>query len=322
MFRNLDDHKKYGITTVNCLIADNGLGDLLCSLMPINYIIKNSPWINLLIWVPDFMVDFAKNVLPEKSIIRGYSEAKKKYDNTRTAISTKSNNQHSPMRTHPTKFAYHVLCDMEPTLDNLSYLKIDSSKIDIDKFTLPNNIVAIQGAYTEIVKTMPVETFNKLVDYIIEKGYTPVFLGKTENKSGIHKLVYKAKVNEEYDLAKGINLLNKTNLLESAKIIETSKLFIGIDGGLSHLAGFTNTNILAGYTFASNDQLMPTRNSIFGDKVFSIVPDESLKCRFCQTNFTLLFNNDMRNCLYKDFECVKHMTFEKFKKQIDDNNLL
>lgn len=322
MFRENDDFKKYGKTTVNALICDNGLGDLLCSIMPLNHIVKDCPWINLLIWVPDYMVDFVKNVLPKNTIIRGFSEAEKKYDAKKPGITTRVNTQHSPMRIHPSKFAYHMLCDMDPSLEQMSYLKVNP--INISKFNLPEKFVVMQGAFTEQVKTMPIKTFNSLVDYVITKGYTPVFLGREINETGKDGITYKANIVEGYDYSKGINLMNKTNLVESASIMDKSKLVICMDGGLSHLAGFTNSKIIAGYTFASDKQLMPTRDSIFGKDVHSVVPEESLNCKFCQTNITLLFNHDFRSCLYTEdkFTCQKQMTFEKFKQKIEENNLL
>lgn len=320
MFRSPNDWKKQGLTTVNCLISDCGMGDQLCALMPINYIVNNCPWINLLIWVPDYMVDFAKNVLSNKAIIRGYSDAHKKYDPKKPGITTKLIGQHTPMRVHPVKYAFHTLCDMDPNLQQMSYLKFND--INISKFNLPKNIVIIQGAYTETVKTMPSETFNKLTNYVIKKDYIPVYLGKTENKTGIENVLNTAKIDDNYDLSKGINLLNKTNLSESATIISKARLFIGMDGGLAHLAGFTDVPIINGYTFASPEHLSPIRDEIYGKNVFSIVPNDDLSCKFCQTKLTLYYNHDFRNCLYDDFLCTKQITFDKFKQKIEENNLL
>lgn len=320
MFRNDEDHKDHGITTVNCLLADSGMGDLLCAIMPINYILNNCPWINLLIWVPDYMTSFCKNVLPKSAIIRGYTDATKKYDPKKPGITTKLTSQHTPTKCHPIEYAYHMLCDISPTLEQQSYLKINP--VDISKFKLPEKFIVIQGAYAETVKTMPPETFNKLTDYVIQKGYTPVYLGKTENKTGLKNVKHTAKIDEEYDLTKGINLLNKTDLIESASIIDKAELFIGMDGGLTHLAGFTDTNIISGYTFAKDTTLMPIRDGTLGKNVYSILPNDDLKCKFCQSNLILLYDFEFRSCLYGDYVCVKHMTFEKFKNKIEENSLL
>ncbi len=323
MFRKPEDIPQTK-TPVNCLIAENGLGDLLCSLMAANYILKNSPWVNLLIWVPDYMEEFTKHILPKGAIVRNFTKAHKKYDNTKYGITTKWSSQHTPMRTHPTKYAFHMLCDYSPTIEEGNYLSIRPNEIDISRFSLPEKYVVLPSAATEFVKTMPAETLNRLSDYVISKGYTPVFLGKTENPTGIKNMSGRAVVQENYDFSKGINLTDKTNLLESAAIISKAKLYLGMDSGVSHLAGFTNTPMVVGYTFVLPSVMMPTRNNIFGYNVYPITPDEDLACQGCQTKWTLMFNHDFRDCFYgqDDYTCVKQITFDKFKKVIEDNNLL
>lgn len=312
MFRDIDDSKSFGITTVNCLITDGGIGDLLCSLISVNYILKNSPWINLLIFVPDYMKEFAKHVLPSHAIVRNFTEAKTKYDDTRIGISTKWMAQHSPMRTHPVKYSFHALCDYSPTVEEMSYLKIDKSKIALDKFNLPDKYIVMQGAFTERVKTMPVETFNEVKEYALAKSYKVIVLGKEENSTGVKGIAARAKINQDYDLTNTINLMNKTSLLESAGIIANAKALVCMDGGLSHVAGFTNTPLIIGYSFASNDVLMPVRDGIFGKDVYPVVPDASLACRFCQTRWNLVYKKDFRICHYGDYKCAEQMTSKKY----------
>lgn len=303
--------------TVNCLLTDNGMGDLLCSLPAINHILTKSPWINLLIWVPNYMKEFAKHVLPSKAIIRDYTEGQKKYNPNNLAISTKLIGMHTPMRTHPVFYAFHVLCDYHPTIEESSYLKLDVSKIDLSKFSLPSKYVVMQGAYVEKVKTMPPNTFNQLIDYIKQKGYEVVFLGKTENATGAKNVVIRAQIKEEYNLGLGINLINKTSLIESAAIIEGARAFVGMDGGLMHLAGFTPTPIVCGVTFVNPLQIAPIRDGILGKSFHYITPDKELECSGCQSNVTLAYDIDFRDCFYDDFKCVDHMTFKKFKTKLD-----
>src|SRR4051812_28555053 len=110
MFR---DNKYPNIkTTVNCTLTDGGVGDLLCYLVAVNYILKTLPWINLLIWVPDYLVDLTKNVLlKENNTVRGYSKAKTKYNSKLPGLTTKWDSRTSPMRTHPVDYAFQVLVD-------------------------------------------------------------------------------------------------------------------------------------------------------------------------------------------------------------------
>lgn len=323
MFRNKGDEPKTK-ATINVLIAENGIGDLLCSLVAVNYMLNNCPWLNPLIWVPDFLKDFTKHVLPKGAIVRNFTEAKTKYDGTKYGVTTKWQGQFTPMKTHPVDYAYKVLCDYTPSMQEKSYLKIRPNEIDISKFNLPEKYVVLPGAATEYVKAMPPETLNMLTDYVISKGYTPVFLGKTENHTGFKDMACRAVIQDEYDFTKGINLINQTNLLESAGIIANAKLYIGMDGGVTHLAGFTDTPIIAGYTFVLPELMMPIRDGIFAKNVYPIEPDQDLGCRGCQSKMVLLFDHDFRDCYYgpDDFSCVKQITFEKYKNIIEKNNLL
>lgn len=321
MFRNTGDEPKTK-HSINVLIAENGMGDLIASLIAVNYMLEKCSWLNPLIWVPDYMKDFAKHVLPSGAIVRNFTEANTKYDEKRFGVTTKWTSQHTPMRTHGVKYAFHMLCDYDPKENEMNYLKVRPDEIDVSKFNLPEKYVILPGAATEFVKAMPPTTLNSLSDYIISKGYTPVFLGKTENATGVEGVAGRAEIQEEYDFTKGINLINKTSLLESAVIIAKSKLYIGMDSGLTHLAGFTDIPIVSGYTFIKPETMMPIRNNKLGYNVYPIEPDESLECRGCQSNWTLFMEHDFRDCYYDDFKCVEQITFEKYKKVIEDNNLL
>ncbi len=289
---------------------------MLAALMAVNYTLKNSPWINLLCWVPNYLKDFAKHVLPPGANVKNFTEAEKQYNKNYNSRTTKWTSGHTQMRTNSVKFAYHMLCDYSPTDAECSYLSIKPEEIDVTRFNLPAKYVTIQGAYVERVKTMPAETFNKIVEFVRNKGYEPVFLGKTANDVGTNNLKILAQVEKQYKLD-GINLIDKTNLLESAKIIHDSKLLICMDGGLLHLAGFSKTPVVSGFTFVTPQQIMPIRDGIVGKDIYPVEPDESLACRGCQSNFNLLYGHDFRNCYYTDYACVSQMTAVKFIKEIE-----
>lgn len=280
--------------------------------MPINHILVNCPWINLLIWVPDYMKEFAKHVLPDNAIVRNYTEAQTKYDDEKTGITTKWLGQHTPMKCNAVDYSYHVLCDIVPTIEQKSFLKIRKEEIDLSSFDLPENYVVLQGAYTEKVKTMPLDTFNKINQFIIKKGYIPVYLGKTENQTGVKDIVSTAKVLDDYNFENGINLINKTSLLQSAAIMDGAKACVIMDGGLLHLGGFTEAEMICGVTFVNKEQVAPIRNNKQMYKLHFVESDESLGCRGCQSNWHLFYNHDFRECFYKDYTCVKMMTAQKF----------
>lgn len=314
MFRNPEDTSKLGKQTVNCLLADGGMGDILASLVAVEYITKNYPWINLLVWLPDYMIDYAKHVLSPGPVIRGYSEAKKKYKDDRIGITTKWDGRTSPMRIHPVDYAFLRLCDENPNIEHKNYLKIRPDEIDISQFELPNEYVVIPVTATEKVKTMPNSTINELSQYVRSKGYTPVYIGKSNNNTGHKNLKVESEV-AGIDYSLGINLCDNTSLLETAAIIARSACIVCMDGGPVHLAGSTETPIVAYYSFIDWRHNIPIRNNQIGWNCYPIEPD--VKCKFCQTRLNMLFSHDYRNCYYDDYQCVKEATADKFISKLE-----
>jgi hypothetical protein len=316
-----DNPDKFDVKTINCLVTDGGIGDLLCALVPIDYILKNCPWLNVLIWVPDFLKDFTKHVLPPNACVRNFTEGSKKYDKRHTTITTKWLGQHTPMKTNAVKYSFHNLCDYSPTIEECSYLKIKPELIKISQFNLPEKYIVMQGTFTEKVKSMPINTFNSLVDYFNSKGYSVVVLGSSHTIAGVRSGDIHSNIGN-YDFTKTINLINKTSMLESAAIISGAKLFTCMDGGMMHIGAFTDTPILAGVTFVTPEHIGPIRDGVKNKNCFFVEPDSTLACAGCQSKNILRYNIDFRDCIYEDFLCLNHMTFEKFKFQIESNNLL
>lgn len=314
MFRDPKDAP--GVKTVNCLLSDNGMGDHICSLVAVNHIITKFPYINLLVWVPDYLLSFAKHVLPENAIVRNYTEAKIKYKDNRIGISTQRY-KHTPMRVHPVDYAFRVLADMDAEMSDKNYLQIRPDEINLVKFKLPEKYVVIGSTFAEKVKAMPEATINEVATFVAASGYTPVFVGKTEVNVGGGDMKMRADpANIKYEL--GINLIDKTNLLETTAIIAGAKCFVGMDSGINHLAGSTNTKIVVGYTFIKWQHNAPIRNNTVGYNCYFVEPDESLKCAGCQTNMNFVYGHDFRDCYYKDYLCTKQMTSIKFIKELEN----
>lgn len=264
------------------------------------------------------MVEFTKNVLPKGTSVRGYSDTKK-YDEKRTGITTKWG-FHTPMRTNAVKYGFHTLTDYSPKIEEMNYLKFNPEPKH--KKHIPDKpYVVLQGAFTEVVKTMPAPCFNGLKEYFISMGYEVLVLGKTINYVGYKDVAAKAKIPLDYDFSGTTNLIDKTSLCESAAILSQAKLFVGIDGGLTHLAGFTDVEILTGYTFASPEQLAPIRNNSQNYKFNALTVENPPKCLYCQSRRTLVYEHDYRNCFYDDYACTKFKA-EDFIKVIEEKKLL
>jgi hypothetical protein len=300
---------------VNIVFMNGGVGDHVAALTAVDYMIKRYTWITYLLWVPDFLADFSKNVLPEGTYVRSYSDMEKHYDMHLPTHATKWDGITSPMKIHVLDYAFLKLCDENPSIEHKNYLPIKSDLINISQFQLPEKYVVLTTAYTANVREFPANEVNKIADWTIKKGYIPVFLGQSATKTGGTHVI-KGKTGE-VDFSKGLNLMDKTSLLEAAKIMDGAKAVVGVDNGLLHLAGCTNAHIIAGFTTVRPSIRLPVRNDILGYNCSSVVPDESLECKFCQERTNFIFDHDYVNCIYKDRLCVSQMTAEKFIKHLE-----
>lgn len=299
-------------TTINCLIKDGGLGDLVCSFPAITYLHNTAFWLKILVWVPDYLFEFARICLPRGISIYGYSDAKKKYNDKLPGITTSWTNNHTSMRTHPVDYAFHMLCDKPPSVEDRNYPKPNLDRVDISRFNLPEKYVTIQAYATETVKRLDGHKINEIAHYCIERGYSVVWIGNKFNPSGVEGIGITAKPSEGLDLSLGLDLTNQTTVSQVTKIIAGAKCFIGMDGGLMHLAGFTDVEIVAGFTFALPDHLAPIRNNLQSYKFHAIMSKEDLACRGCQTKWLMLYDHDFRKCYFDDYKCVKDLKSQDF----------
>lgn len=306
--------------TINIMLLDGGVGDHIAALVAVQYILKKYTWVTPLIWVPDFLVDVAKNVLPKDTFIKGFSELKGRYDPTKPTKTTKWDGVVSPMKIHCVDYAFLKLCDENPSIVDKNYLQIDCTGIDTQVFNIPDKYVVYTTGFTADVREWPSKEINKVVNYTKDKGYEAVFLGQTQTKTGVAHNI-KGNFKQEIDFSAGINLIDKTSLLEAAAIMDKAKAVLGVDNGLLHLAGCTATSIIGGFTTVNPEIRMPIRNDILGYNYYAVRPDKSLSCSFCQQNTNFLYGHDYRNCMFKEPEknnlCTTQMKAEKFIQHLE-----
>ena len=310
MLRIFDNFRPSKVN-VNCILMNGGVGDHVGSLVAINYILNSYPWVNLLIWVPDFLLEFAKNVLPDHAIVRDYTAMKTKYNREITTITTEWDGRTSPMKMHSVDYAFLKLCDEAVGLEHQNYLKVKFNKVDISNIALPEKYVVIATGFTAPVREFHPPTVNAISEYLVAKGITPVFLGQTLTPTGA-KHIIQGTFNKDIDYSTGLNLINQTTLLQAAKIMQGAKAMVGVDCGLMHIAGCTDVPIVGGFTTVRPELRAPIRNNTLGLNFYSVVPDTGLECKFCQSNTNFLYGHDYKFCIYKDYKCVPQLSAEKF----------
>lgn len=309
--------------TINITLINGGVGDLIAALTPIDYILRKYPWVTPITWVPDMMVDISRNLLPDHAQVYSYTDMRGKYDPSRTTKTTQWDGHTSAMRLHCVDYAYIKLCDELPPIQERNYLRLKPCSIPI-VFRPPVKYVVITTGYTADVKEFRAEYVNEVAKYVRGRGLQVVFLGSTATKTGGDHVI-RGSFSQDIDYSQGFNMVDHTTLLEAASIMYYAKAVVGVDNGLLHVAGTTDVPIVGGFTFVSPESKMPYRYNELGWNFYPIVPDEDLKCKFCQVNTNFLYGHDYRKCMFRKEKemqdrvnlCTKQMRPEKFIKQLE-----
>lgn len=110
----------------------------------------------------------------------------------------------------------------------------------------PKNIITepyvlIHPVQTWATRTWDAEKWMLLTKELNDKGISVVSIGRDSSETGFFN-VQKPVFNFEID--KGLNLMNKTSISECWHLISKSICFVTMDSGLLHLAGTTDANIV------------------------------------------------------------------------------
>jgi ADP-heptose:LPS heptosyltransferase len=178
--------------------------------------------------------------------------------------------------------------------------------VDPGTYTSTQKIYAVitTNAVTE-VRRLPSKTINELIEYFLSKNITPVFLGKKEMHT-----THRSSASDDINFHKGIDLREKTSLMEAACVLANAKIVVGLDNGLLHLACCSDVPIVFGFSTINPSMRIPIRHN--NAKIAIVAPPEALKCRYCQTNMKYLVGHDFAHCLYKDIRCAETLTSQIF----------
>lgn len=298
----------------------NGLGDDIANLPVIKFILDKHPHVYITLWVKSYFKTLARKSLPEteRLVIRTFSEKNEAKDNI--PVKKMGGIPYTTLGTHPTIHCYDIWANTQPEDPNYyNYLPINLKGVYINRFNLPKNYVIVCTGYTAKVREFRPEIVNQLIEYILSKGYTPVFLGResTPENSDATKVI-KGNFSQEIQFDKGINLINQTDLLESTKIIKGAKCIVGLDNGLLHLAATTDVAIVGGYTTVRPEHRLPYRHGIKGWNYYPVtLTPEELPCVHCQSNWTFTYGFDFRMCYHTDYKCTELLVAQKYINELE-----
>lgn len=213
-----------------------------------------------------------------------------------------TNARTTSMHMHLTTFASIQLLNRLVPMSETKYLPFP--KVDVDHFNIDfHKAVLIIVTYRDEVRKIPFETVEGISNWVRKRGLIPVYIGKEDTSAMWKDSPFRLAFDS---LPEGVDLLNKTSILEMASIMAKSRAVVGLDSGPIHVAGTTSVPIVCGFTNVAPEHRYPVRdNGIF----IPVVPDE--ECAHCQSRWCLNYH-DFGFCYFKHTNCVKQMTAEKF----------
>jgi len=191
--------------------------------------------------------------------------------------------------------------------NHMRYLKLPD--VDVSHFNIDfSKAVIIIVTYRDEVRKIPFETVSGIAEYVKKKGFIPVYIGRVDDSAIWKDSPFKLSFDK---LPDGIDLLNKTSILEMASIMSRSKVVVGMDSGPIHVAGTTSVPIVCGFTNVAPEHRIPIRDKgIF----IPVVPD--LECSHCQSRWFLNYH-DFGFCYFKHYDCIKQMSSSRFIKALE-----
>jgi ADP-heptose:LPS heptosyltransferase len=303
----------------NLTLHKGGIGDFIAQLPTIKYILDNFSENYYHIWVHDYAKQLTEHFFGkyDNVFIKGMSESKKKYKNE---LAARSPYAHliSNLSAHMTEHAFLTLVGRTVDDNNLkNYLILDP--IDVSHFNLPEKYVVVTTGFTSQSREWRGQSVNETVDYIISKGYTPVFLGKSYTQAYFNTGI---TGNFKADYTKGINLIDKTNLFEAASIMNDAACTVGLDNGLLHLCCLNpEAKVVYGFSTVLPEHRLPYRHGVKGYKCYVVdVSEDELECTGCQSKMNFApTDHSFTGCFYKQeqFKCLDLLTSNKWIEQLE-----
>lgn len=292
------------------------LGDMICWMSAIKYVAEQFNFVQGHLIVPSFFMEIAQNLMREYPHWRIHTKIP---DRLANGFPIKAPMMHPVNATavHLVDLGYLYFAGMMPPEGFGQYPVLDLSDLEMpphlsELLVIGAYAVMTPGATTKN-RAMPPSVYNGICDHLLTKGITPVHIGTSQ----MEYREIQPQMNAQYDFSKGINLIDKTSLLEAALIMSDARMVIGIDNGLLHLAAMTDTTILFGYTVAGPRTRQIRRPH--GHTIELYADKEKLPCLFCQENVRFFMDHHFTNCIYKENEpaCIKALNVESWNASID-----
>lgn len=242
------------------LQACNGLGDLICATPTIKKISESyDQKITVISPFPELFKNnpYVQSSYKASSVDMGYFDSNYLMHNSFYNVGKKNNlgieykhNRIDIRQFHAIHLGFMLAksemeCFYRPT-ENLKEHQIPKEKY-----------VVIHPVTTWATRTWEAINWMNLTARLNEMGLSVVSIGKDSSEKGFFN-VEKPVFN--FEIEKGINLMNKTSISDCWHIISKAECFITMDSGLLHLAGTTDVNIIHLGSHLTPEFRIPYRN--------------------------------------------------------------
>lgn len=292
---------------INIVFTDGGLGDYINQMSAIEWMANENPHLTGTLFVLSPFDDVARYILrdsPHWSITTITSNSFEVGVGELLINPATFHKYSCAVGTHLLDLGFMYYANMNPPPDTYNRLPDLSDYVSGKDWKLPENYAVFTPGYTVKLRSIHPQAFNTMVKHTIAKGITPVFLGKRDF-AGAGQFVnkdYHTKIDGKIDLNKGIDLRERTTLLESVEIMKNARFVCGIDNGLLHFAGCTDVPIIFGFNVTTINHRVIRRP--LGTTINLTVKESSLPCIGCQSRTRFLIGHDYKNCMYNDIKCL------------------
>ncbi len=310
---------------VNYVFQGAGMGDYICYLPAVIWNLQNCPWLRSKLFVAPVFMPFAANILRayprvEVCSLEHINSMLEPGSSLRgpgiTMNGVKYNQLCNGTGGHLVELGFQYFSNVfppPPGADIYPEITFDAGEHHLPAGLFPKTYVVITPGAVSINRTVPGQYWNPIIDHVKVRGLTSVFLGKTNFVPAL-----KTNFPDGCNYAGGVDLRDKTTLLEAAWIMKNAACTIGLDNGLIHLASCTDAAIIAAYNMVHPKERRPNRRA--GKWAELTLTREELACTNCQTNMKSMFPHTFNRCLYGDSKCIDLLFAkgaEKWTREID-----
>ncbi len=315
IFSDRDEH--------NFVLNHGAVGDAICSLPAIIFARQNRhPALKLIVWCQPYQMELFTHLLAQygEFTIRNIREFPLK-GAERKAMNFGPMSHNAPLHdthtrnsTHMVDFAFRFLVDKDPP--NMQARNYPTAPLG--PRVIEGDYIVFPTGYTSENKAFRASVMEPIVEWAADHGYKPVLIGTSKSYTSVTQngkripLVVRNEVEklqpEVY--ARCLDLRDKTTLIEARDICGHAAAVVGVDGGMIHLAGTTDTNIIyAMTTMHPRYRYIPR----FGDPEYKIryVGPRDLECAGCAANWTLTYTA-FNLCAYGDNKCTYQLHPDDF----------